>query len=271
MGMIRMAHRMHVLMTVLLILLITVPLFPLVLSSLSHGWTWPSVFPESISLRGWRYVFFGNAGTWSAVWVSFEIAIAVTCINLVLTIPAADAIARWPFRGKLLIQAILFTPLVVPPFVSTMGMYITFIRLNLTETVAGVILAHIVPSLPYVVRALVISFSTLGFEWEEQARMLGAGRLPRLLHVVLPHIFPGIIAGASLSILVSLSQYLITFLIGGGQVTTLTLLMFPFINGGDPVIGSAYTILFAATAGIALFIMDFSLKRYYGQKIRIHV
>ena len=267
----RFMHRMHLLVTIMLVLLITVPLIPLVLSSLSHGWTWPSVFPEAWSVRGWNYIFFGNAGTWAAIWVSLEIAVVVTVINLVLTIPAANALARWPFRGKLLVQAILFTPLVVPPFVSIMGMYITFIRLNLAETVVGVILAHLVPTLPYVVRALVISFSTLGFEWEEQARMLGAGRFQRLLHVVFPHIFPGIIAGASLSILVSLSQYLITFLIGGGQVTTLTLLMFPFINGGDPVIGSAYTILFAATAGIALFIMDFSLKRYYGQKIRVHV
>lgn len=269
--MVRMVHRMHVFVTVLLVLLITVPLIPLVLSSLSHGWTWPSIFPAAWSLRGWRYVFVGNAGTWSAVWVSLEIAVMVTAINLVLIVPAANAIARWPFRGKLLVQAILFTPLVVPPFVSTMGMYITFIRLNLTETVVGVILAHIVPTLPYMVRALVISFSTLGFEWEEQAQMLGAGRFQRLLHVVFPHIFPGILAGASLSILVSLSQYLITFLIGGGQVTTLTLLMFPFINGGDPVIGSAYTLLFVAMAGIALFLMDFSLKRYYGQKIRVHV
>ncbi len=267
----RIAHRMHAFVTILLVLLVTVPLIPLALSSFSHGWTWPFVFPEALSVRGWRYIILDNAGTWTAVWVSLEIAVVVTVINLALTIPAANALGRLPFRGKLIVQAILFTPLVVPPFVSIMGMYITFIHFNLTETVLGVILAHIVPTLPYMVQALVISFSTLGFEWDEQARMLGAGRFQRLLHVVFPHIFPGIIAGASLSILVSLSQYLITFLIGGGQVTTLTLLMFPFINGGDPVIASGYTILFAATAGTALFIMDFSLKRYYGQRIRIHV
>jgi ABC-type spermidine/putrescine transport system, permease component II len=267
--MIRITHKLHVFVTILLVLTVMVPFIPLVLSSFSHGWVWPYVLPATWSLRGWRYVFSNHAGTWPAIWASLEIALSVTMINLIVALPAASALGRNSFRGKLLIQGILYTPLVVPSFVSIMGMYVTFIRLNLTETIAGVVLAHLVPTLPYMVQALTISFSTLGSAWEEQARMLGAGRLSRFMYVVLPHILPGIIAGASLNILVSMSQYLITFLMGGGQVVTLTLLMFPFINGGDPVIGSAYAILFAASAGITLFIMDISLRKYYGQKIHV--
>ncbi len=267
----KIGHKIHILVTFTLVVLITIPLIPLALSSFSAGWQWPEIIPHTFSLRAWRYVLSHESGTWGAVWTSLEIAVLVTLINLVLAIPAADALARWKFRGKLVVEAILFAPLVVPPFVAMMGMYITFIRLNLTESILGVILAHIIPTLPYMVRALIVSFSTLGFQWEDQARMLGAGRYGRLWYVVLPHILPGIVAGASLSILVSLSQYLITLLVGGGQIMTLPLLLFPFINGGDPVIGSAYTLLFAGMAGLALWGMDSLLKRYYGAKIRIHI
>ena len=267
----KIGHRIHIIVTLILVVMITLPLIPLALSSVSAGWRWPEIIPQTFSIRAWRYVLSPESGTWGAVWMSLGIAVSVTFINLILAIPAADALARWKFRGKLLAQAILFGPLIIPPFVAMMGMYITFIRLNLTESIFGVILAHIVPTLPYMVRALIIGYSTLGFQWEDQARMLGARRFQRFWYVVLPHLLPGIIAGSSLSVLISLSQYLITFLVGSGQVMTLPLILFPFISGDDQAIGSAYTLLFAGMAAFALLGMDILLKKYYGKKMTIHV
>jgi putative spermidine/putrescine transport system permease protein len=264
-------HLFHWLTTVMLFILIAIPLIPLILWSFSAGWRWPEIIPQTFSLRAWDYVFSGSAGTWKAVWNSLQIAFTVTLINLLLATPTANALARYKLKGKWMIEGILYAPIIIPPFVAVMGMHITFIRLGLTETVTGVILSHIVPTLPYMVRALIVSFSTLGFQWEEQARMLGAGPYQRFGYVVLPHLLPGMLAGASLSILISLSQYLITFLVGGGQVITLPLILFPFISGGDPAVGSAYTLLFAGMAVLALWGMDASLRRYYGKRINIHV
>lgn len=264
-------HMMHWFLTSILILLIVIPLIPLVLWSLSGGWKWPEVLPHAFSLRAWQYVFSASAGTWQAVGVSLEIAGVVALINLVLALPAANALARLKFRGKWMVEAVLYAPLIIPPFVSVMGMYITFIQLGLTGTITGVVLAHVVPTLPYMLRALIVSYKTLGFQWEEQARMLGALRFQRLWYIVLPHLLPGIVAGSSLSILVSLSQYLITFLVGGGQVLTLSLVLFPFINGGDVSIGAAYTIVFAVLAALMLWLMEVLLKRYYGKQIQVHV
>lgn len=221
------------------------------------------MIPHSFSLRAWEYVFSPISGTWNAAGNSLLISFIVTMINLILAIPAANALARMKLKGKWLIEGIIYAPIIIPPFIAVMGMHMTFLRLGLTETKSGVVLAHIIPTLPYMVRALVISYSTLGLQWEDQARILGAGRFQRFWHVVLPHLLPGIIAGCSLSVLISLSQYLITFLVGGGQIMTLPLIMFPFISGGDPAIGSAYTLLFAGMAILALLMMDLLLKRYY--------
>lgn len=157
-------------------------------------------------------------------------------------------------------------PILVPPVVILMGLHRTFISLGITETFFGVVLAHVVPTLPYMIRALTVSFGKLGFEWEEQARVLGAGWLSRLFNVILPFLMPGMIAGSALTILISLSQYIITLMMGGGQVITLTMRMFPYINGGDQVTGAAYAVLFSMIALILLIFMDLSLNRLYREK-----
>ncbi|MFD2922800.1 ABC transporter permease [Halobacillus naozhouensis] len=267
----RMGHRFHVAVTVLLLITIGIPFLPLILSSFSHGWQWPEVIPHTFSLRAWVYVFSVSSGTWDAIWTSLVIAFIVTFINLLLALPAANVLGRMTFRGKWLIEGLIYAPIIIPAFISVMGMYVTFIHLGLTDSLTGVIVAHLIPTLPYMVRALIVSYSTLGFQWEEQGRMLGAGPIRRFGYIVMPHLLPGVVAGASLSILISLSQYIVTLLVGGGQVMTLPLLLFPFISGGDPAIGSAYTVMFAGMAAFALFIMDFLLKRYYGKKITVHM
>lgn len=245
-----------------LIIFVIVPVVPLLLSSLSFGWRWPAVLPESWSFRAWEYVL-NDVRTWQAVGISIWISLIVTAANILLAIPAANALMRYPVRGRWLFEAIIFAPIIIPPFISVMGIHLTFLRLGLTETVVGVVLAHIAPTLPYMFRAVMISYQTLSADWEDQARMLGARALPRFFHVVLPHLLPGIMAGASLSVLISLSQYLITFIIGAGQVVTLPILLFPFVSGGDPGIASAYSLLYAAIAIAALVGMDAALKRYY--------
>lgn len=246
-----------------LCILFLLPIVPMIMTSFAFQWKWPSLWPEEYRLRAWDYVFSESAGTWQAIGTSLIIAFLVTMINLAISIPAANAMARMQFKGKWWIAGILYSPILIPPSAAMMGIHFTFIRFGLTETIAGVALAHIPATLPYVIRALTTGYQTLGYEWEEQAQMLGAGPLSRFWHVVLPHLIPGIVVGGSLSLLISLSQYLVTLLIGGGQVTTLPLLLFPFLNGGDEAIASAYTMLFIIMAILALIILEVLLKLHY--------
>lgn len=255
----------------LLILFFLISIGYLVLLSLASSWRWPDLLPQAFSTRAWSYVFLSPSGTWQAVGLSLQIALTVTLLDIALAIPAANALARSEFKGKGVIEALLFAPIIVPPFVAVMGMYMTFLRLDLTASVTGVILAHMIPTLPYVVRTLMVSYETLGFQWEEQARTLGAGRWQCFRHIVLPHILPGLMAGASLSILISFSQYLITLLVGEGQVMTLPLLLFPFVSGGDPSIGAVYTIVFACLGVIALWGTTTLLARFYGKRLKLHM
>jgi putative spermidine/putrescine transport system permease protein len=254
-----------------LIFIVILPFFPLVISSVSMEWRWPQIVPENFSLRAWRYIFLEDKRTVEAVWNSILISFTLLVLNTIIALPAANAIGRREFRGKTVIEGLLFAPIIIPPFISVMGIHFNFIKFGLTESLLGVILAHMIPTLPYMIRALIISFKTLNCDLENVAETLGANSFEKYYYVIFPHIFPALIAGGSLTILISFSQYVSTLIIGGGEVLTLTMLIFPFISGGDMVIGSAYVVLFVLLNIAALLFMEFMLKKFYSSTIKINM
>ncbi|WP_342528728.1 ABC transporter permease subunit [Chryseomicrobium sp. FSL W7-1435] len=250
----------------ILALVFLLPFLPALLASFGGVWRFPTLIPEGVSFRAWEAVFSPNSKTISAILLSLWIAFWVTLINIVVGVPAAYALTRRSLRFQSLIEAVLLAPIFVPALAAVMGIHLTFLRLGLTETVLGVILVHLAPSMPYVIRAAMISFQTLNKDAEDAARILGARRWQRFIHVMLPHLVPGLTAGLVLSMLISLSQYSVTLLIGAGQVITLPILLFPFLNGGDPAIGAAYTLVFSAVALALFLVLDGGLRSYYSAK-----
>lgn len=266
-----MRRRLYLFSLIFLIFLIILPFFPLIISSVSTEWRWPQAIPEHFSLRAWRYIFFEDRRTREAVWNSFVISFVLLIVNALIALPAANAIGRREFKGKTLIEGLLFAPIIIPPFISIMGIHFNFIKFGLTESLFGVIVAHMIPTLPYMIRALIISFKTLNYDLENVAETFGANAFERYYYVILPHILPALIAGGSLTILISFSQYVTTLIIGGGEVLTLTMIIFPFISGGDVVIGSAYVVFFVFLNIVALLFMEFMLKRFYSSTIKINM
>lgn len=260
------ASRRAVIWMSIVVFLFVLPFLPALLASFGGVWRYPALLPDQWNLRAWNVVFSSTNGTLGAILMSIGIAVSVTTINLLVGVPAAYALVRAPIRGKRLVEWLLLLPLFIPALASVMGIHLTFLRFGLTETVLGVVLVHLAPSMPYVIRAAMVSLETLSEETEDAARMLGASGWPRFLYVVLPHILPGISAGAALSLLISLSQYSVTLLIGAGQVVTLPILLFPFLNGGDPAIAAAYTLVFSLLASVVLLMMDQLIRQFYGRR-----
>lgn len=242
------------------------PFIPLLINSFAYSFRWPSVIPSNVTWRAFKYVFHESSNTYLAIINTLVISTSVVIIDILLAIPAAFSLVRYEFKGKVIIKGLLFAPIIIPSFTAIMGMYVVFLKLGLTESMYGVILAHILPTLPYMIKALMVSYGTLDTALEEQAAVLGAGPISRFVYISLPHILPGMVAGASLTFLISISQYFLTFLVGGGKVITISILMFPFISGGDNAIGSVYGVLFSSLAIINLLLIDFLLKKYYKKR-----
>jgi len=191
----------------ILLLAFLLPFIPLVINSFAYDFRWPRFIPSNATWRAFKYVFYENPNTYEAILNTLIIAISVVVIDIIIAVPAAFSLVRYVFKGKFIIKAALFAPIIIPPFTAIMGMYVVFIKLGLTESIYGVILAHILPTPPYMLKALMVSYETLDTALEQQAMVLGAGPISRFIYISLPHILPGMVAGASLTFLISISQY----------------------------------------------------------------
>jgi putative spermidine/putrescine transport system permease protein len=183
------------------------------------------------------------------------IALAATALCLVICLPAARVLARDQFRGKGAFEFLLSLPLVVPEAAIGMALLMIFIRLGLAGSYIGVIVAHLIPTIPYMVRMLTSVYQGLARGYEEQAMILGAGRWQILRHVTLPMLMPGVVAGALFTFLVSTNLFLLTFFLGQGRIVTLPTLLFSKISGGSLDASAAGIALIASLPGIALFVV----------------
>jgi putative spermidine/putrescine transport system permease protein len=241
------------------------PFVPLLIASVAFRWNWPDVLPSewwwqarqtARSPLAWDYIFSPASRVLVATLNTVTIALVVTLLCTLVSLPAARVLATKTFRGKSRTEFFLLTPLIVPEIAVSLGILITFIQLGLAGTYLGIIAAHLIPTIPYMVRVLVSVFQNLSTDYEEQARVLGADSIKTLWHVTLPMILPGMMAGGLFAFLISSNIFLLTFFIGRGNIETLPTLLFSKLSGGgalDPV--GAGLALIVSLPGIVLLIM----------------
>ena len=97
--------------------------------------------------------------------------------------------------------------------------------------------------------------------------MLGASKIDIFRYVTLPLLLPSILGASSMCFIIVFSQYFLTMLIGGGTVITYPMIMFPYIQSGDRVIASMYSIVFLGVSIIVLILIEKRIKSYYKNSI----
>jgi putative spermidine/putrescine transport system permease protein len=247
------------------------PFIPLLIASFAFRWTWPDLLPSSWWWEArktarlplaWDYVFSSVSRVGEATFNTIIIALSVTVLCLLISLPAASVLARETFRGKSLLEFFLLTPLIVPDIAVGLGILIIFIQLGLAGSYLGLITVHLIPTLPYMVRVLTAVFQGLSKDYEEQARVLGANPFKTFWYVTLPMIFPGVIAGSLFAFLISSNLFLLTFFVGRGQIETLPTLLFSKVSGGgtlDPV-GAGIAIIVSLPGIILLLLIERFIK-----------
>lgn len=216
------------------------PLVPLVGWALAGTWRYPDLLPQ-LGTRGPRILLAGDVVR--ALLTSLTIASVVALLACAVGLPAGRAIGWHRFRGRRAVQFLLLAPVVVPGLAVTLGIQVFFVRLGLADTVAGVVLVQLMPTVPYAATLLGAAYANLDVDYERQARALGAGALRTQLLVTLPMLRPALVTTALLTFLISWSEYVLTLLVGGGVVTTLPLLLFSAITSADPTAAAALGLL----------------------------
>jgi len=185
----------------------------------------------------------------AATLLSLKVAFWSSLLTLPIAIWLAWALARWEFRGKLLLDSLVHLPLVLPPVVVGYALLLLFgaqgpiggflqrdLGITLVFNWKGAVIASAVMALPLFVRAIRVSFETADRKLEAAARCLGASRLRVFLSLTLPLSLPGIIAGTILGFARSLSEFgaTITFVSNvPGETQTLPLAIHSLIQVPD--------------------------------------
>ncbi|USG61714.1 ABC transporter permease subunit [Sneathiella marina] len=238
----------------LLITWLILPLIPLALWSVSQSWFFPDLFPSKYSLRAWSYALSSTSGVPEALWTSTVIASGTTILAAIIGIPAGRALGLYNFRGKALVELLILAPTIVPGIAVVLGLHVIFLNLGLANNVGGVMIVHLIPTLPYMVLVMASVFANYKPEAEAQARSLGASPIAVFWFVTLPAIMPGLIIGSFFAFLVSWSQYILTLIIGGGLVVTVPLLLFNFATSGRNDITGAIALLYILPGIIVLLV-----------------
>lgn len=230
---------------------IAAPIVVVVVSSFSASQV-PEFPPATWSLRWYAHAL-DQALFTEALRVSVLLAIAATLINIPIAVAAALALARGQFAGRELIQTILLAPLIVPAIVIGLALLLGFAALGYKEPGTRLLAAHVLITLPYMVRAVLANLVHAELEIEEAAMVLGADRWRTFLHVTLPMLVPGLFAGALFSFIVSFDNVSVSLFLTTAKVNTLPVAILNYVEYNlDPSIGAISTVLVVMSLGAAV-------------------
>jgi len=253
-------------MLFIIFLYILSAVIPMVTWSFTRSWFWPSAFPQIWDNHAWQYIFSNVSKVPQAIATSVTIALIVMLLSILISLPSARVMGLYKFKGKKIIEILLLAPVIIPPMAVGLGLTTLFIRIGLSDTMQGVIIAHLIPTLPYVHRIISSTYETFDTRYEEQAIMLGAPSFKVFINVTFPILLPGVVTAALFGFVISLNEFVMTFLIGGGRVITLPVLLFGFVGGTssfDYPIASAMAIVLSIPGIIFLFATERIIKEEY--------
>ena len=201
--------------------------------------------PEGYSLKHYRD-FLTNPEWTNAVKNSLIIAPVATLISVTLGTLAAIGLSQSHVPGKRAIMAILISPMIVPLIISATGMYFFYSKIGIVGTYWGVVLAHAVLGIPFVI--ITVTATLVGFDKSltRAAANMGANPVTTFFRVQMPLILPGVISGGLFAFITSFDEVVVVLFIGSAELQTLPWQMFTGLREQiSPTILAAATILVA--------------------------
>jgi len=195
-----------------------------VVSSFGRRW-FGSWLPQGFTTR-WYFAAWSEFQLDYLLVVTLEVTFAVVLISILLGVPAAYALARRDFVGKRAVLLLFLLPLLVPPITYGIPLATVLYKLHLGGTMAGVILANLVPAVPFVVLTMTPFIEQIDPRLEAAARVFGAGTLRTFIHVLAPLLAPGLLAAALLVLVRTLALFELTFLTAGPDSQTLVVALY---------------------------------------------
>ncbi len=227
-------------------------------------WRWHvsinfSLFWDSITAPG------AEAAIFLSLWLSF----AVAAINAVMGVAIAWVLVRDKFFGRTLIDSVIDLPFALPTIVAGVVLLAIYgpdspIHVDLFETWMGLMLALLFVTLPFSVRSVQPVLASLDLESEDAARTLGAGGLRTFFGVVMPSLWPSVLAGFGLAFARAIGEFGSISLIAGGvpRTTTASYYVFNLTAGFEWTAAAAVSVALLVISLVVLVTANVVSHRY---------
>jgi putative spermidine/putrescine transport system permease protein len=171
-------------------------------------------------------------GAWSefqlgdVLQVTFAVVFSVVALSGLVGVPAAYAMARRDFPGKRIVMLVFLLPLLVPPLTYGIPMATLLYQTGLGGTFWGVVLANLVPAVPFVILVMIPFIEQIDPRLEQAARVFGASTTRLFLRILLPLLVPGMLAALLLVLVRTIAMFELTFLTAGPGSQTLVVALY---------------------------------------------
>lgn len=222
--------------------------------------------PPGFSLQ-WYEKFFGSSQWTGALATSLQVGLVTTLLALVLGTFAALGIYKSHFKGKDVVLELFMMPMLVPAIIVGLAIYRYEVTVNVSGTVTGLVIAHTVLAIPFVIRTILASFAGLNPNFELAALSLGANRFQTAMKITFPIIKPAIFSSAMFAFATSFDEIVVTQFVSGVRVATLPKLMWDGLRQQlDPTITAIAAIMIT---GITLLLIALNGKDIFARQVHI--
>lgn len=218
--------------------------------------------PRGFSLR-WFHKVFEDPVFVLALWNSVRLGITSTVVASLVTIPATLVLVRYPSAFAQHLQAFMLSPLSLPTIILAVGLLFMNARIGLESSFWALVAGHTVIVVPYVMRAVFGVYAGASYELEYAAAVHGANPLRVFVHVTLPMLRPGIVAGAIFGFLMSFDEVSVALLLSDSRTVTLPVAILSYlVNNSDPAVAAVSTIQMAiAVCSLVVLERFFGVRR----------
>jgi len=199
---------------------------------------------------------------------SLYLALTVCAIAATLGTFAAFALARYRFPGRAALNALFLSPLMVPTVVMGVGALQILARLHMAGTFAGMVMAHVVMTVPYMIRTMLASFAGFDRSLELASMSLGANWSKTFRRITLPLVSPGLLAGAIFCFIVSFDDLTVALFVTGPRMVTLPIRIYAHIEYyTDPIVAAISASIVGMTT-LVIIVMEklVGLNRILGSR-----
>ena len=202
--------------------------------------------PPGLSLQWYRNLLADPAWL-DALAVSLQVLLPTGLIATALGTAAALALVRGRIRGAPLLTAFLLAPLVVPGVITAAGLFLLFRLLGLEGTLTGLVIGHVVLTLPYVLATVGAALRVMDPALERAAAGLGAAPWSAFRRITLPLLAPALASSLLFAMVLSFDELMVALFNGSATLRTVPVQMWSNLRGDfDPTIAAIAALCFLA-------------------------